>query len=61
MNTYKCHLVNKGICLKSFYRNGESIKNVLDGLSMDEWPEGNGLIIYVTNINDDDQYKIAWR
>ena len=37
---YKCVLVYKGFTQEYFYREGASAQEVLDGLSMFCWPEG---------------------
>ena len=40
MKNFKCELINNGIVIKRFFRDGESIGDVLDGLEMFIWPDG---------------------
>ncbi len=45
MGTYLCKLVNSGgVVEECFYREGESEKDVLEGLEMFEWPSGEWCI-----------------
>ena len=37
---YHCALVFKDYVVKSFYREGESAQDVLEGLELFQWPRG---------------------
>lgn len=41
---YNCTLINNGYVQESFYREGESIKDVKEGLNMFTWPDGEWTI-----------------
>jgi len=45
METYQCKLVaENGIIQELFYREGDSKKEILEGLAFWEWPEGTWTI-----------------
>lgn len=41
---YYCKLVRDGIVLESFYRNGSSAAEVLDGFMVFCWPDGDWIV-----------------
>jgi hypothetical protein len=41
---YKCELVNEGVVVERFFRDGESIDDVQAGLEMFRWPRGKWTI-----------------
>lgn len=41
---YKCELIEYGIVVERFFRKGESVQDVKDGLDMFQWPDGEWVI-----------------
>lgn len=41
---YKCELIECGIVVERFFRKGESVQDVKDGLDMFQWPDGEWVI-----------------
>ena len=37
---FECKLVQDGICVEFFYREGSTESEVLEGLDMFQWPKG---------------------
>lgn len=52
MTAYKCELINDGIMVERFYREGESIKDILEGLKMFQWPKGEWRIEHAEDDDD---------
>ena len=48
MKFYKCTLISNGYVQERFFREGESAEEVLEGLEMFIWIEGNWEIEEVT-------------
>ena len=40
MEMYQCTLIDSGIVIENFYREGDSAEDVREGLEMFQWPSG---------------------
>jgi len=52
---FKCTLVKNGIVQERFFREGESAKEVKDGLELFQWPKGTWRISAVSDLTDADE------
>lgn len=43
-NMYKCELINDGVVIERFFRNGKSEQDVKEALEMFQWPNGEWVI-----------------
>jgi hypothetical protein len=55
MGTYKCELVYKDLVKERFFRDGDSVVDILAALKMFKWPAGVWRITNVTDCEDEQQ------
>ena len=51
--TFYCKLVHKGYVQDSFYRDGDSVRDIIEGLSLFVWPEGQWIVV---RADEDEDY-----